>query len=337
MKQRLIQKQADSENEIVFVPVSIEIYKYYELLKRKYITVFKEEINKTIYYLGDNFVQVKNASGNFNTTYYYHDGNLIADKDKGGNKRYYHPDHLGSTSLITNASGGIVEETFYLPFGDILSGGSESRFNYNSKEKDSTGLNYYGARYYKSTQSQFIQPDSIIQDVYNPQSLNRYSYVLNNPYKYVDPSGELGVEAILGFIGFVAAVDYGVEIVKGILEGKSFSEAYESGSQAAGQSVYNVVTHPVETAITIGDGAVLGEAIGGVLGRIGKGVSKVDDVGKGISEISPRGEVSSLSNVNQNKINHILQEGHNWGKVVDNPNDWNQVSSVIDDVVKTGG
>ncbi len=108
-------------------------------------------------------------------------------------KKYYHPDHLGSTTLITNASGSIVEETFYLPFGDVLEGGDESRYNYNSKEKDGTELNYYGARYYKSTQGQFIQADSLIQNVYNPQGLNRYSYVLNNPYRYVDPTGNFNV------------------------------------------------------------------------------------------------------------------------------------------------
>ncbi len=59
------------------------------------------------------------------------------------------------------------------------------RFLYTGKELDpGTGLEYYGARYYDpSKASQFISPDPIISDIYNPQSLNRYSYVLNNPYK----------------------------------------------------------------------------------------------------------------------------------------------------------
>ncbi|MEK6871674.1 MAG: RHS repeat-associated core domain-containing protein [Nanoarchaeota archaeon] len=145
--------------------------------------------NQTIYYVGDSLVQIRNASGTFNTTYYYADNVLIAENSSSG-KRYYHPDHLGSTNLITNSTGSITEETFYLPYGDVLSGGSESRYNYNSKEKDSTNLNYYGARYYKSAQGQFVQPDANLPNVYNPQYLNRYSYVLNNPYKYVDPTGE---------------------------------------------------------------------------------------------------------------------------------------------------
>ena len=93
-------------------------------------------------------------------------------------------------NLITDSSGNKIEVTNYGPFGDILDGG-DSRYNYNSKEKDlQSGLNYYGARYYEAdTLKHFTQPDTVIQDVYNPQSLNRYSYVLNNPYKYVDPTG----------------------------------------------------------------------------------------------------------------------------------------------------
>ena len=55
---------------------------------------------------------------------------------------------------------------------------------------DDSGLMYYVARYYRpETFKHFTQPDTIIQNVYDPQSLNHYSYVLNNPYKYVDPSG----------------------------------------------------------------------------------------------------------------------------------------------------
>lgn len=54
---------------------------------------------------------------------------------------------------------------------------------------DDTGLYYYGARYYDPTIGRFISPDPIVQSPSNPQTLNRYSYVLNNPLKYIDPSG----------------------------------------------------------------------------------------------------------------------------------------------------
>ena len=60
---------------------------------------------------------------------------------------------------------------------------------FTGQRLDSTGLYYYGARYYDPTIGRFISPDSIVQRSGNPQSLNRYSYVLNNPLKSVDPTG----------------------------------------------------------------------------------------------------------------------------------------------------
>ena len=78
----------------------------------------------------------------------------------------------------------------YHPYGEVLSGDSD-RFTFTGQELDLSGLMYYGARYYDPELSQFIQPDTLIQDLYNPQNLNRYSYVLNNPYKYTDPTGHV--------------------------------------------------------------------------------------------------------------------------------------------------
>ncbi len=60
---------------------------------------------------------------------------------------------------------------------------------FTGQRLDDTGLYYYGARYYDPTIGRFISPDTIVQNPANPQSLNRYSYVLNNPLKYVDPTG----------------------------------------------------------------------------------------------------------------------------------------------------
>jgi RHS repeat-associated protein len=60
---------------------------------------------------------------------------------------------------------------------------------FTGQRLDSTGLYYYNARYYDATIGRFISPDTIVQNPANPQTLNRYSYGLNNPLKYTDPSG----------------------------------------------------------------------------------------------------------------------------------------------------
>ena len=122
-------------------------------------------------------------------------GEIVArvDTDGSGNTKtfYYHGDHLSSTSVLTDSSGNIVERTSYLPFGNLKAGGSKSgNYLYTGKELDSKVKLYdYGARNYDPELMRFIQPDTVVQDVYDPQSLNRYAYVKNNPVKYVDSSG----------------------------------------------------------------------------------------------------------------------------------------------------
>jgi RHS repeat-associated protein len=62
---------------------------------------------------------------------------------------------------------------------------------FTGQRLDETGLYYYNARYYDAAIGRFISPDTIVQSLANPQTLNRYSYCLNNPLKYVDPSGHI--------------------------------------------------------------------------------------------------------------------------------------------------
>jgi RHS repeat-associated protein len=70
--------------------------------------------------------------------------------------------------------------------------GELEKYRYTGQENDiDTGLMYYGARYYSPEYRIFIQPDTMLPDPYNPQALNRYAYVLNNPVKYTNPSGHI--------------------------------------------------------------------------------------------------------------------------------------------------
>ncbi len=102
---------------------------------------------------------------------------------------YLHSDHLGSTSATSGAS--VSAQTYYA-FGNIRSttGTAPTDFGFTGQRRDaSSNLMYYGARYYDSVLGRFISADTIVPQAGNPQSLNRYAYVLNNSVKYVDPSG----------------------------------------------------------------------------------------------------------------------------------------------------
>jgi RHS repeat-associated protein len=123
--------------------------------------------------------------------------------------RYIHPDHLGSTNVVTNASGTVVQTLDYFPYGAqrINSGTNVSDRQYIGERYDAnTDLNYLNARYYQSSRGQFLSQDPIFLEIggsqssdgrrqtqailSDPQLLNSYSYARNNPIILTDKSGK---------------------------------------------------------------------------------------------------------------------------------------------------
>jgi RHS repeat-associated protein len=103
---------------------------------------------------------------------------------------YYHHDVLGNTVALTNDNGGVIMRSVYYPFGDQYSTeGVGERYLFTGKERDASGLDYFGARYYEPSLGRFsgIDPHEGVID--NPQGWNRYIYCFNNPFKYIDPDG----------------------------------------------------------------------------------------------------------------------------------------------------
>jgi RHS repeat-associated protein len=153
----------------------------------------KEGDNGTTYYISPLYEETNGVA-----TMYVTAGGIRIAKVVGGDIKYLHQNHLGSTTLVTNSSGGIVEKTEYTPFGNIRPPGenlTSTPYNYTGQEYDpETGLYYYHARYYDPLLGRFVSPDSVISNIHNPQALNPYSYCLNNPLKYTDPSGHISQE-----------------------------------------------------------------------------------------------------------------------------------------------
>ncbi len=110
-----------------------------------------------------------------------------------GNEVYYlGGDHLGSTSLTTDSSGGIISEVRYYPYGQVRwsNGTSVTDFGFTSQRNEASfGLLDYNARYYSPVLGRFVSPDTIVPDPASSGGFNRYRYTRNNPLKYTDPSG----------------------------------------------------------------------------------------------------------------------------------------------------
>jgi RHS repeat-associated protein len=142
------------------------------------------------------------------TTIYVYDamGRLVAEyttgNATGSGTSYITADALGSPRVITAQDQSVKARHDYLPFGEEIPAGYGSRTasqgyvadglrqKFTGKERDSeSGLDYFGARYYASALGRFTGVDSFFGVMRNPQTLNRYAYVLNNPLRYIDPTG----------------------------------------------------------------------------------------------------------------------------------------------------
>lgn len=113
---------------------------------------------------------------------------------------FYHNDAFDSVDAVSDSSGSIVVRYHHSPFGqskvlmsnlakhvsDLLNLGYAGHTSV-----EDTRLVYMKGRILDTVFARFLSPDPFIQDVYNIQNLNRYSYALNNPFKFNDPSGKL--------------------------------------------------------------------------------------------------------------------------------------------------
>ena len=156
---------------------------------------------------GERLIEVNGS--NFNLLHYnaFWEGKLLGTfagtTEVQTNWHFALNDWLGTKRVTTTSTGANWTSTFSGPFGDYQSqtgtGSDPSEEHFTSKVRDTnSNLDYFGARYYNSNMGRFMSPDWSAPsyavpygDFENPQSLNLYSYVKNNPLSHVDADGHV--------------------------------------------------------------------------------------------------------------------------------------------------
>jgi RHS repeat-associated protein len=223
---------------------------------------------------------------------------------------YYHEDNLNSSSALSSSGGTQLEVDSYYPFGRTMTASPQASFKVSRQftgqvKDDETGLYYYGSgpygRYYDPELGRFIQADTIIPDLSNPQSYNRYSYCVNNPLRYTDPTGH-------DYVGDVGSMFVGYyQAGAGLVTGTAFMVAHPI---TTAQGIGTAVAHPVNTVSAIGSGIAKdwnsgaegqGRVVGGALLAIG-------------SVLAPGAEAGNLS-----KVGEVANAGEKAAAAAESP------------------
>jgi RHS repeat-associated protein len=156
-----------------------------------------------IYFAG-NVIAEKNVTTGAWTDYIFGHGKRMA-KDtslNGTAAQYYQDDHLGTTRIMTDSAGNKIMDCTFNAFGEQIScspDNASNHYRYTGKERDAeSGLDDFGARYYSSTMGRWTTPDWSERPVAvpyalfgDPQSLNLYLYVRNDPVTQADADGHV--------------------------------------------------------------------------------------------------------------------------------------------------
>lgn len=168
---------------------------------------------ETINYLVDTkrphaqVLQSKDSTGEVIADYVY--GNDLISRVASGVEEFYHGDALGSTRLLTDATGTVSDAYTYDAYGLLLGheGTSDNSHLYAGEQVDlATGLSYNRARYYNPSKGRFMSQDAFEGVSRVPLSQNPYIYAHDNPMSYTDPSGYFSMGEILVQIKVLAAL-----------------------------------------------------------------------------------------------------------------------------------
>ncbi|WP_420933670.1 toxin TcdB middle/N-terminal domain-containing protein [Alteromonas sp. A081] len=247
--------------------------------KEKRVEEGKTNEYQTIY-LG-NYEEVKKTGGSGSLTEhkYYVAGDIVISHRSNGTKEYsyLHKDHQGSITTVTNVNGTVVQQAFFDPFGKRTQIHQASVFANASymqptdrgytghKMMDGLGIIHMNGRIYDPTLGRFLQADPHIQAPSNSQSYNRYSYVLNNPLSYTDPSGYFFSKLWKGIKKFASVII--VAVASYYCAGTCTAAMWAAIGGAAGATGAalnggNILTGALVGAFTGGIGAAAGQGLG---------------------------------------------------------------------------
>lgn len=190
-----------------------------------------------------------------------------------GEKRFFHSNHIGSSTLLTDENGELMNSIAYTPFGIVdaenSTGKDSFRSKFTGKEKDnSLGLYYFGSRFYDGHLGRFISPDPANQ-YFSP-----YLYGDGDPLSGVDPNGEVFISLTMIIVRAVLTTLITLPTLPSAYVGLSAGAGsfnpgdWDSGS--AGMWIGLVTGLAASAAIIATRGAA---AIGGVIGAAFGGIS----------------------------------------------------------------
>ncbi|HBY98314.1 MAG TPA: hypothetical protein DEP84_30955 [Chloroflexi bacterium] len=132
----------------------------------------------------------KNVTTGEVTKYYYFGGQRVLQRVGATGLSYLHSDHLGSPALLTSSSGTVQTRYRFAPYGRQREGSPTTDRRFTGQRWEASSFLYdYQARHYDPALGLFVSPDPIVPEPGQPAALNRYSYALNNPVRYTDPTG----------------------------------------------------------------------------------------------------------------------------------------------------
>jgi RHS repeat-associated protein len=285
------------------------------------------------YVLGQSGEQVTqlDGSGNWQHTNVHAAGQLLATYDTTGSGLHFHiADPLGSRRVQVSSTGNVELNWANLPFGDNLTpsgtGTDSTEHHFTGKERDAeSGLDYFGARYYSSSVGRFMSPDWAAKpeavpysSLDNPQSLNLYVYVGNNPLSQTDADGHwpglgIALSTTVARIPSWSQVKSGfIGAAKGVAATLSFFQGDNSRSlsQIAATDSLNAPSNSAEAAGSL-VGAVALAGFGGAISVSTSASAAIETESAGITSLISPGDLNAGQSANFSRFEGSLPSGAN--------------------------